>query len=647
MSVNKLQKAISWVPHLFAVCLVLLLAVIAWQGGADWHAWKQYKQGPVQFAHMRQGVIAWKQPVLPTQYVQASCGSCHREDLPQTPRLNHGRQVIAKFNCIGCHRLQDIDRPAMLGPDLTSVGTKVSREWIYKWLNEPRTLTDTDGNVTVDGVATSPRMPKFSLSEQELSALSAYLSVQRAKSVQPYRFNARVVAVVAKKGDASDLGKIRFNQMFCVTCHALAVDRGGETTLIGGDIGPELTKVGSKVKPEWLVSWLRDPQGYLQHTKMPQYQWSDQDMYEVTTYILKRLTDPDLLKDVPQLGKPTDAEVQLGKSLFVEKGCAECHAIEGVIPEKNFAPNLSAFGMVAGPYLEEGHKARKQPASLHFIKGNVSSFDVIVSKVPKFLISFIQEKVTNPASVTPKTNMPQFHMSQTDVRDLTTALLSMTGTPITTNGHNSLVIPRAHAEFHPNGKFGQLYERYKCYVCHAFNGYGGTLAPDLSNEGSRSQHKWLVEFLKNPQTLRPTLTVRMPEFNMSDEDATTIADYISTELRSTSVGAVKTDAKEFTPQMAEHGKQLYEAKYQCQSCHTIGASGGYVGPSLNNAGNWLTPSWIEAWLRNPQSLVPGTIEPRQAFTDEEIRDLSAYLLTLNQEPASVSAASAAGAGGQQ
>ena len=42
----------------------------------------------------------------------------------------------------------------MLGPDLTNIGTKVSREWIYKWLKEPRTLLDKDGNATVNGYET-------------------------------------------------------------------------------------------------------------------------------------------------------------------------------------------------------------------------------------------------------------------------------------------------------------------------------------------------------------------------------------------------------------------------------------------------------------------------------------------------------------
>ena len=53
-----------------------------------------------------------------------------------------------------------------------------------------------------------------------------------------------------------------------------------------------------------------------------------------------------------------------------------------------------------------------------------------------------------------------------------------------------------------------------------------------------------------------------------------------------------------------------------------------MGPNLNNAGNWLTPAWVEAWLRNPQALQPDTIEPRRNFTDDEIRALTAYLMTL-------------------
>jgi mono/diheme cytochrome c family protein len=238
--------------------------------------------------------------------------------------------------------------------------------------------------------------------------------------------------------------------------------------------------------------------------------------------------------------------------------------------------------------------------------------------------------------------MPAFQMSRSDLDDVTTALLSMSGPAIPNPGEEPLVREPKHAEFRPEGEAGQVYQRYRCYACHTFKGYGGTLAPDLSYEGSRSKREWLIQFLQNPPTLRPTLTVRMPRFNMPAEDATALADYISANLRKTDVNSTAVDESSFTQAMADHGKQLFESKYQCQSCHTIGSSGGYVGPSLNNVGNWMTASWIQAWLRNPQALIPGVIEPRHAFSEEEIRDLTAYLLTLKQSPTNETAAAASG-----
>ena len=39
--------------------------------------------------------LAWEQPILPVRYIQASCGTCHRAELPQTPRLDRGRKLLA------------------------------------------------------------------------------------------------------------------------------------------------------------------------------------------------------------------------------------------------------------------------------------------------------------------------------------------------------------------------------------------------------------------------------------------------------------------------------------------------------------------------------------------------------------------------
>ncbi len=563
-------------------------------------------QGPAtEVAEAHETTLAWEQPILPAHFLQASCGSCHQSDLNETPQLTRGRELLSRLNCQACHRLSTIDRSA-LGPDLSSVGYKVSRQWIYKWLKEPRTVLDKDGNVAVNGYENGDesRMPKFRLKDEEIVALSGYLSSQKAKPVEEYKINPAVVAAWSKKPDLISQSEPRFRQMMCTTCHPLAVTRAGETKLIGGNVGPELTKVGSKVNEQWLVSWLRNPQGYLPHNNMPRYGWTDEDLYKVSQYVMNKLTDSDLLAGIPQQGEPTEDELKNGKRLFLEKGCASCHHIDGISPQKDFGPDLTALG-------------GKNASELEFGK----------SKIEHNLPAYIQTKLQDPVAVNPAARMPQYAWNQADLDAVTTALLSQTG-PKQTSALQHLVVPKKEPSFQAMGDFAEVYERYKCYACHRFNGAGGTLAPDLSYEGSRAQKKWIVEFLKNPQTIRPTLILRMPQFNMTDREAATVAEYLSMAVQKPGVNPDRIDAQQYSPAAVALGKQLYEVKYQCQSCHTIGSGGGYVGPNLNNAGNWLTPAWVEAWLRNPQALQPDSIEPRRNFTDDEIHALTAYLMTL-------------------
>ena len=44
--------------------------------------------------------LAWEQPILPVEYIQASCGVCHRSELREAPRLDRGREILARLNWI-------------------------------------------------------------------------------------------------------------------------------------------------------------------------------------------------------------------------------------------------------------------------------------------------------------------------------------------------------------------------------------------------------------------------------------------------------------------------------------------------------------------------------------------------------------------
>ncbi|MCS6862310.1 MAG: c-type cytochrome, partial [Abditibacteriales bacterium] len=64
-----------------------------------------------------------------------------------------------------------------------------------------------------------------------------------------------------------------------------------------------------------------------------------------------------------------------------------------------------------------------------------------------------------------------------------------------------------------------------------------------------------------------------------------------------------------------------DAAYQCISCHVRGKQTpegkppSDWAPDLSMAPQRLQPEWITDWLRNPQSLYPGTKMPRFTYTE--------------------------------
>jgi cytochrome c len=78
------------------------------------------------------------------------------------------------------------------------------------------------------------------------------------------------------------------------------------------------------------------------------------------------------------------------------------------------------------------------------------------------------------------------------------------------------------------------------------------------------------------------------------------------------------------------------AKYGCGSCHVIPGvhrARGLVGPPLSDfarrsyiAGNLVnTPANLATWIRSPESVEPGTVMPTLGVSEQEARDISAYL----------------------
>jgi mono/diheme cytochrome c family protein len=540
----------------------------------------------VEEAH--RSTLAWEQPILPARYLESSCGQCHRGPPQGTPQLDSGRDLLASYGCVHCHTIKLPDGGTVKAtddpPPLSHIADKTTREWIYAWLKDPQAY------------AASARMPNFKLSDNDARDISAFL-IANSKALAGD--TVPVAAPVAKTPPEPIAGATLYGESFCASCHSVQNAAGN---IVGGDVGPELTRIGNKVRPEWLRAWLKNPRTYDPTTGMPHYRFTDQQL-TILEGFLQSKADSDFLANV-HVDPPTPEQTAHGKTLVTEYGCASCHAISGVKKPENFAPELTRIGS-------------KPITQLIFLPGMAHT-----------LPDYIAAKIRQPRSFGAALKMPQFSLSPTQVDALTTALLSLTDR--SQNLPPALTVPTAPpSTYQPAGKAGLLMADLACFSCHRINGRGGDMAPDLTWEGSSVQRQWLVEFLKNPNTLRPALIRRMPKFNLAASEINELTDYIMTVYQTPAFDRDSMPASGYLPAQAEQGRQLFYSKYACQSCHIVDTKTdkGYIGPTLTQVGSRLNAAWIYHWLKDPQSLRPGTIEPNRNMSDEDARALTAFLMT--------------------
>lgn len=80
-------------------------------------------------------------------------------------------------------------------------------------------------------------------------------------------------------------------------------------------------------------------------------------------------------------------------------------------------------------------------------------------------------------------------------------------------------------------------------------------------------------------------------------------------------------------------------RYGCGSCHTIPqvqAANGKVGPPLTGIASRAylagrlsnSPANMVRWIQHPQQVEHGTVMPDMSVTDDDARDITAFLYTL-------------------
>jgi cytochrome c1 len=185
-------------------------------------------------------------------------------DHGRSERIVAGRRLIWRYNCTGCHIIEDKGgdirvhyegREALAPPNLHGEGAKVQSPWLFGFLKEP--------------VPIRPwlhvRMPTFGFSDSEANRVLAFFNSLDRVEIPYVFFDPHAVPPEYITAAETLMAPDYYN---CWSCHQQG-DRKPEGPPEGW--APDLAMAHERLKPEWLIEWIRDPQVVMPGTKMPSF----------------------------------------------------------------------------------------------------------------------------------------------------------------------------------------------------------------------------------------------------------------------------------------------------------------------------------------------------------------------------------------
>ncbi|MBI2933794.1 MAG: c-type cytochrome [Planctomycetes bacterium] len=345
----------------------------------------------------------WDRPMLPRNHVYASCRRCHREDveLPYADDYTKGMLLYERAGCYACHRTdmyqvlpKDVNNPHMdpnrkarrPGPPLTHIADKVSPDWAFLWIQNPKQFRLTTRMPSFFGQsnARTIRVGETTYGPQKVEEAVVSTMVDYLFGVSQTR---DYPAPPSLKGDARR-GEAIFEQIGCRACHAVAepsprtlgqnpddVYRApdGESWYLkefGPNLGAVGTKLGSATAYEsrgrtWLYHWIKDPEHYFPQTRMPKMrppdkpEMDDQEVTDLVEYLMSRqkagwpvkapkpevdeglidtliyeqlrfkMPEVDAQEELAEMKKDPQAKRRwLGRKMVQNYGCYSCHELK-------------------------------------------------------------------------------------------------------------------------------------------------------------------------------------------------------------------------------------------------------------------------------------------------------------------------------
>ena len=178
-----------------------------------------------------------EQPSLTNQDITAFSTSFSETGSEENLTVHGHKLFVKKKSCLACHSLDE--EGGRVGPDLSRAGSLYPPEWLYAWIKQPHEFRP------------ESIMPNMILDDADVKDLVIFLSGLKEENnsdEDPWK------VLLETEGDAGR-GEAILNDpegvAYCSKCHQV----GGR----GGEVGPDLSRVGSSRTRRFLLESILDP----------------------------------------------------------------------------------------------------------------------------------------------------------------------------------------------------------------------------------------------------------------------------------------------------------------------------------------------------------------------------------------------------
>ncbi len=483
-----------------------------------------------------------------------------------------GSLLISELRCAACHTGIEIDSvPEKTAPDLAEVGTRVSPDYLRRFLESP--LVAHPGTTMPDLLASRPESERKAIAE----SLTHFL-ISQSKSATPSESPNQI---------DRQRGKSLFHSVGCVACHGPKEppedmpqsltpndeeEEGDDPVLVARrKIKPtavSLEHIAPKYSVKSLSDFLFQPLRVRTSGRMPDMKLTPAESLDIAGYLIAEQAPPTTAL-VP------DAKlVEAGKTHFRALNCAACHALPGM-------DTAAKIGSLKTADLTRGCLSRETETKT----GKSPRFNLDDDQSAAILAAIRADTAADSDDVALAKSLTAFRCITCHVRN----------------------------------DFGGVHDAHNPFFKGSQLNLGddGRIPPPLTLMGAKLQPNWMKKVLFDGESVRAYMSTRMPQYGPANLQHLPglfrrLDVLAGPEMKIPNPEGRNESERQHEKLIRAAGRELLGDKgANCIACHNFNGKAASVNQGIDLLTSYerLQPTWFQSYLKKPGAFRPRTVMP--------------------------------------